>query len=171
MTHEAAGYAGRMDRPTCPLCGALGQVLYEGLRDRMFGAPGEWTMKQCPAPGCGLLWLDPMPSANDLEAAYTTYYTHRPPRDVSNERLHRAYAWFKEGYLASRFGYPIAASATVKAMLGPLLYLMPIARDNLDMRIMFLHARPRGRLLDVGCGSGSTLVTLQQMGWQVEGVD
>jgi len=162
----------RIHRPACPVCGATGQVLYSGLADRLFGAPGEWTMKQCPTSGCGLLWLDPAPSADDLEAAYRTYYTHRPARDVSREPLHRVYAWFKEGYFANRFGYPVSGAAAVKrAVLGPALHLLPIAADNLDMRILFLRARPGGRLLDVGCGNGSTLVTMRQMGWQGEGVD
>ena len=47
--------------PNCSACGAEGLLLYDGLEDRLFGAPGAWTMKRCPAQSCGLLWLDPAP--------------------------------------------------------------------------------------------------------------
>ena len=33
---------------TCPACGSSRRhVLYAGLTDRLFGAPGEWTMVRC----------------------------------------------------------------------------------------------------------------------------
>jgi SAM-dependent methyltransferase len=35
----------------------------------------------------------------------------------------------------------------------------------------FLAARPAGRALDIGCGTGTNLVTLSNAGWQVEGFD
>ena len=43
--------------PDCSFCGARGEHLHESLRDHLFGAPGEWNMKRCPDPGCGLVWL------------------------------------------------------------------------------------------------------------------
>jgi ubiquinone/menaquinone biosynthesis C-methylase UbiE len=34
-----------------------------------------------------------------------------------------------------------------------------------------LKSLPQGRLLDVGCGAGEWLLSMREMGWQVEGVD
>ena len=55
--------------PQCFLCKSPGIELYAGLTDRLFGAPGVWKMKQCLNLDCGLLWLDPMPLADDIGVA------------------------------------------------------------------------------------------------------
>src|SRR5487761_1111965 len=62
--------------PLCYLCNSFGDVLYRDLTDAVFFAPGKWSIRRCPNPACGLLWLDPMPVAEDLPAAYEGYYTH-----------------------------------------------------------------------------------------------
>src|SRR5690348_6884927 len=64
--------------PNCYLCKASGKLLYEGLTDRLFDAPGSWSLKLCPNPSCGLIWLDPMPIESDIAKAYERYYTHEP---------------------------------------------------------------------------------------------
>ena len=64
-------------RERCFLCGRPGTVVYQRLCDRIFGAPGEWSLKKCPAKDCGLVWLDPMPTEEDILKAYQDYYTHR----------------------------------------------------------------------------------------------
>lgn len=37
--------------------------------------------------------------------------------------------------------------------------------------LAFIAAHPAGRVLDMGCGTGTNMVTLAQAGWQVTGVD
>ena len=56
----------------CTLCRGEGKCLYSNLTDRLFGAPGEWNLKRCTNPGCGLVWLDPMPIEEDIGKAYQT---------------------------------------------------------------------------------------------------
>lgn len=41
----------------------------------------------------------------------------------------------------------------------------------MNISVMYLPARHRGRLLEVGCGNGETLAELRRLGWEVEGVD
>lgn len=171
MIGEPATMSSIGERPGCPACGMTGVILYDGLVDRLFGARGSWTMKRCPFPACGSLWLDPAPSSADLESAYATYYTHVVPEDVSGQPLRRAYAWFKEGYYGRRYDYPVSGLAGVKRALGLALYGYPPARDRLDMRIIYLPSKAGGRLLNVGCGNGSLLALMRAMGWQVEGVE
>ena len=35
----------------------------------------------------------------------------------------------------------------------------------------FIESHPPGRVLDLGCGTGTNVITLAQHGWQVVGVD
>lgn len=66
---------------SCPLCGTAGEAIYEDLRDSLFGAPGLWGSRACPA--CGALWLDPRPTRASIGEAYRTYYTHGPRSGVA----------------------------------------------------------------------------------------
>lgn len=160
--------------PTCYLCGAPGEFLYRNLKDRLFGAPGSWNVKRCLRPGCGLAWLDPMPTQEDLGKAYKNYFTHQSPVAQNivrkNGLLGQAYQFVKNGYLAQRFGYATAKS-NWQRHIGLLLYLLPIRRASVNQGLMGLRARPGGHLLDVGCGNGQLLILLRDLGWQVEGVE
>jgi SAM-dependent methyltransferase len=137
----------------------------------MGDAPGSWGHRLCPESRCGILWLDPMPLAEDLPRAYRRYFTHagRPPRpDGALRRLALA---ARAGYLASRWGVRPEAAGAGSRLLGLLARLHPAWRDELDLRAMHLRARPGGRLLEVGCGSGDLLAGAGDHGWTVEGVD
>jgi len=159
------------DCARCTLCGSNGISIYTGRQDRLFGAPGLWDFKRCPNQKCGLIWLDPMPSRRDLGKAYANYYTHQAPTSGKRlELLRRMCKLMERGYWAGKYGYPITESMLVKG-IGKLLYFFPLRRRGSDERVRFLHAVADGRLLDVGCGSGESLLFMRGLGWQVEGID
>lgn len=153
--------------PRCPLCGGEGQPLYAGLRDRLFTAPGEWSHRQCRARACGLIWLDPMPREEEIHKAYGAYYTHAPDADRSGV-LAAVFRLAKRGYVANRFGYD---ATLIERLLGLLPWLYPGRPAELDFSVMWLQARGRGRLLDVGAGSGWLLAHMRSLGWNAIGVD
>src|SRR5437773_11598802 len=62
------------EAPRCPLCGNLGAILYSGLRDRYWDAPGSWSLRRCGT--CGHLWLDPQPEPGEIGKLYTSYFSH-----------------------------------------------------------------------------------------------
>ncbi len=139
--------------PNCLLCGTSGQILHTGLKDRLFGAPGSWDLKQCPRPECGLVWPDPCPITEDLGLAYQTYYTHVDPATGSPGLAFRLAKW------AYWTGIRVPA------------YLTGIYQERQDFVHMFLRDRPPGRLFDAGCGDGQFLHLMKQRGWQGKGVD
>lgn len=157
--------------PECHVCGSAGQPLYQGLRDRLFGAPGKWNLKRCPTLDCGLVWLDPMPVEEDIGKAYETYPTHDDVREPPNTLLRRAYRHVKNGYLANKYGYNDANVTSFDRLLAGLIYIHPGRRSELDFSVFYLNAWPNRYLLDVGCGSGAMLASMQERGWRVEGVD
>jgi 2-polyprenyl-3-methyl-5-hydroxy-6-metoxy-1,4-benzoquinol methylase len=139
------------------------------MRDRLFDAPGEWNMVQCARADCGLLWLDPMPLAEDLGLAYARYYTHDPgPKRVGI--LSSLFAAAKRGYLANAWGYGHDVTA-IHRMLGVLPLVYPGRKTELDFSVMWLGAACRGRLLDVGAGRGILVEGLRALGWKAEGLD
>lgn len=139
------------DKPECHLCGTRGERLHEGLRDRLFGAPGTWNFKRCPNPACGLVWLDPMPVPEEIGKAYEHYYTHQGAGTTTRSAF----------YVFSRL---------VRSVLyKPVLRMIGVRKERKRLAHMCLEDVPPGRLLDVGCGNGSRLARMRKLGWRVLG--
>jgi 2-polyprenyl-3-methyl-5-hydroxy-6-metoxy-1,4-benzoquinol methylase len=158
--------------PRCYLCQAPGDLLYEGMRDRLFDASGEWNLRRCPARTCGLLWLDPMPMEEDIAEAYETYYTHQPTSAASAApsilSLRRAVSAIKRAYVDLEFN---AAPSLLRRVLAAPIYLMPWYQVELEFPLRILSDPQKGRMLDVGCGSGALVHLAARMGWEAEGID
>lgn len=138
--------------PECYLCGAPGKPLYQGLRDRLFGAPGEWNLNECPNPECGLVWLDPVPVEEDIGKAYAAYYTHQ--ENSANEQGN---------------GLRVFLRLNLWRVFNLLLRTTMLHRERKQRELMYLNEMTPGRLLEVGCGNGCLLVQMRARGWEVEG--
>ncbi|MFZ2950549.1 MAG: class I SAM-dependent methyltransferase, partial [Desulfuromonadaceae bacterium] len=158
-------------KPDCMLCGQQGEVLYNGLRDRLFGVPGEWTLNKCPNAECGLVWLDPAPRKDELWKAYTTYYTHQDNLIPSSNVIKRVYRFVRDCYLSLKYCYFEGLIQSRFKWLGLLMYFFPGRRADVDFSVMYLPSKPHGRLLEIGCGSGSMLNYMVLLGWKAEGID
>ncbi|MBW2274121.1 MAG: class I SAM-dependent methyltransferase [Deltaproteobacteria bacterium] len=164
MQQSQAGnaVARALPEPTCGLCGAAGRLLYPELEDRLFGAAGSWALLQCP--DCRLAWLDPKPVAEDLAKLYGDYYTHDAPAPDSLFR--RAVL---RGIPAARYGYADRVQDPLERRWGQLLGALGPLREVAANGLMWLPARLRGELLDVGCGGGRFLKHMGSLGWSVSG--
>src|ERR1043166_10253853 len=128
-------------------------------------SPGEWTLSECTNPRCRMLWLDPMPIAEDIGQAYAEYYTHASSAPASALTLVET---AKRAYLAIRWGYAFEGSAAEK-LLGLAAYLYPWRRVGLDFSVMWLQSRRAGRVLGVGGGSGGLGARKAGLGWEGAG--
>jgi 2-polyprenyl-3-methyl-5-hydroxy-6-metoxy-1,4-benzoquinol methylase len=153
----------------CYLCGDEGRILYHDLSDRLFGVSGKWGYNKCTNPQCGLIWLNPMPTKEDLGKAYTRYYTHRTitEPDTFVRRLRHE---IRKGYIASKFGYTEGVSWWHR-LCGWLAYLHPGQREEMDSSVMYLPSSKGKMLLEIGFGSGKVLNEMSKLGWDVQGVD
>lgn len=164
-----------MNSDTCCVCStATGELIHQGLHDRLFGVPGEWSMTRCVDRRCDLVRLKSAPDAEAIVASYANYYTHGSaalPDAGTVGPLRRAYAGIKASYLSRRYGYALPAKYLPWQRWGALLYLFPIRRGEVDEEVRGIAAVGKGRLLDVGCGSGRWLLQMRALGWEVAGVD
>lgn len=167
--------------PSCHLCGATGTSLYQGLQDCAGGVAGSWDLKQCPEPGCGLAWLDPMPKEAEIGKAYQSYYTHGAPTSAAptpapvgriGRLMNRAAAAYLQGKLGYRQNVGSPKLRWFYLPAAALLSIMPGGRDSVEALACFLPAPPPGgRLLEVGFGDAGSLVGMRELGWDVVGVE
>lgn len=162
----AAGAAPTSDAE-CSVCGRPGRNLYSGLRDGLFEAPGRWGVRECPV--CGLLELQPKPLDAERAAHYKTYFTHgKPAAAAAAEAVTGRLAG---AVLARAWSYASLDPGGPASAAGGLLARVPSIRRAAGRRVLWLEARPGGRLLDVGCGNGAFLRRMRALGWDVRGLD
>lgn len=136
----------------CPICGASGELLHDALKDQLFGAPGDWSIRRCSNNSCGLLWLDPRPIEDDIGSAYQTYYTHADTEDKSLVKSH-------------------FVACIRDLMVNIVTSICGQIREKKDIAHMYLRNMPPGQVLDIGCGDARFLNRMKQLGWAVQGVD
>jgi 2-polyprenyl-3-methyl-5-hydroxy-6-metoxy-1,4-benzoquinol methylase len=161
----------------CPVCGSEARsVAYRGLQDRIFfSAPGTWTSWNCG--GCGVVYLDPRPTPGSIGRAYQTYYTHDAgpsigrPQTIFAKARKKLKQLAKNSYFNKKFDYNFRSFLP----LGWLVFALQPSRA-LRTACFIRHlpgpAADSGRLLDIGCGSGSFLqFARDELGYQVEGLE
>jgi 2-polyprenyl-3-methyl-5-hydroxy-6-metoxy-1,4-benzoquinol methylase len=144
-------------------------LIHAKLTDRLSDTPGAWDLMQCDSTECSLIWIDPMPTAETLEVAYSKYYTHVGLAQPN--LLRRIYNRCRVGYLVSRFGYTRTLANPLEKIIGWMMAVMPHRRAALDASILWLPWIPDGKVLEIGCGNGDRLALLKSLGWQTQGIE
>ncbi len=131
-----------MESLPCPLgCPAGNEFVLKG-RDRLHDLPGEFNVIRCKT--CGLMRTDPRPTPESIGFYYPESYRPwaRPSKNNSLPKEKPIPAWKR----------------TIKNLLfgKPLIATPPL---------------PSGKLLEIGCGSGSFLHSMALKGWQVQGIE
>jgi len=136
---------------SCPICGAHGDQEFEEMRDHMFNVEGKFTLRRCSDSSCATLWLDPRPVESDIHLAYSAYYTHMQTRDIRTK------------------------GSSIRRLLKNgkkrLEQIIGLQSQRERHAAMYLDDAPRGRVLDVGCGSCLRLEDFRKQGWDVYGQD
>lgn len=125
------------------------------MADRLYGVPGNWNLRGCNNPDCGLSWLDPFPLEEDIPLIYKDYYTHSAGASAQSF-LARLRSFCYQGYLA------------ISWIPSTLFGLTKARRQILNM---FLEDLKPGNVLDVGCGNGDFLRRMHSQGWSGTGID
>jgi 2-polyprenyl-3-methyl-5-hydroxy-6-metoxy-1,4-benzoquinol methylase len=128
---------------SCSACGSdRKKVFLERCVDIPHDCPGEWSLVECDK--CGLVSLSPMPTLEQVKSFY--------PSDYPSFHVTR----------------PLGGSP-----LGALLRRAAVLPYTMRYGTTGIECAPfgGGRLLEVGCGVGSFLRTLSDLGWKATGID
>jgi 2-polyprenyl-3-methyl-5-hydroxy-6-metoxy-1,4-benzoquinol methylase len=164
------------DRRVCPACGSAEFALrVAGLTDYTRRTPGNWNSIECRK--CKTLRLYPLPTEEQLAGAYIDYQTHSSTaaltengsaKETSEAAFRRKVA---HQILRKRYGYnELKLSPNAFESLR-FLHHRSSAEAEAEAEIAYLPAGRKGRLLDVGCGNGHRMRSLQHVGWIVEGCE
>jgi 2-polyprenyl-3-methyl-5-hydroxy-6-metoxy-1,4-benzoquinol methylase len=139
----------------CPLCGTQGNFAFTG-RDFMFDGDMPFHYARCPT--CQIDYQTPQPSLEDIAGFYPDSYDKHTvissPKPLSGRRKIVLKAWY---------GYKNLDVNPLFWLLAPVLGLYKYKNT-----VPYVE---NGLVLDVGCGNGQFLQSLEQIGWQVKGVD
>lgn len=153
----------------CPVCNSNNrELLHEGLEDKMFHAPGLWTMYRCKS--CASAYLDPIPTPETIGLAYENYYTHIESPSYSSISLFRQ---FRRAIANSYRNYRFGTKDYPANLLG-LVISFPLkkGRSIVDAGMRHLpKISKKMKLLDLGCGNGAFLFHTSNAGWDVVGAD
>jgi SAM-dependent methyltransferase len=137
-------------RVACALCGSAGGTTLFRTAERRFGLGGDFEVVRCDQ--CGLVRTEPQPEDPPDFYPEDAYYSFAPaaaPSRLERARIGRRYR--------TRPPRNFAESVLSRIYVGRLSPGLPPG--------------PPGRLLDVGCGSGETLLSLKHAGWRGTGID
>ncbi|TFE66576.1 hypothetical protein A7Q10_02030 [Methylacidiphilum caldifontis] len=162
--------------PFCPVCGANGRTEIKGARDPLGSIPGSWSYKRCES--CFSLWMDPRPIKEDIPKLYPKdYYTHEKMEQnawITRRKGLISQIWKKVWVSElSRLGYQkkLYSFGLKPSIFGQILALFPPIKMAAQAECRFLAAPIKGKVLDVGCGNGSFLFFMKQLGWVVQGIE
>lgn len=151
--------------PDDPVFHQPGQVRHRDLDDRLFGVPGRWHIRA----RADIYWLDPMPLRDDILHAYVNYHTHDDEQTTPSDGPARAdwYYTLREKVWATE--QPSTGSQDRHRI--PWQAWLPPVREQLRFDRGFLPVLHKGKLLDIGCGSGGLVERLNRLGWDSQGID
>lgn len=134
----------RLESVACPLGCCRGDEIVLVGRDLLHDLPGEFRVVRCKQ--CGLMRTDPRPVASDMGFYYPAEYGPYLGTQVHADDQHAFLRRLKN---------------RIKPWVNRVFVFGAQAIPSLAP----------GRMLEIGCASGSYLHLMAQQGWQVEGIE
>lgn len=135
---------------SCPDCFSRDRSFRFVAHDRMFHLPGNFQIYKCLT--CGLTYIGNPPKSEKIGAYYpkTRYYSYRDQDDDG-------FFGTLRGYLLNNYYKPTILSRLISIVINN-VPAIPAYQKN-------------GKIIDIGCGTGGTLISLGKLGWNMYGVD
>lgn len=117
----------------------------------MFHLPGEFNEEKCL--NCSLIFLNPQPEPDELKK----YYPSKQYYSYNKSEKKGVFEVLKE-YLVAHYYCPNLFSFFISTFIQ-------------NVPAMPSRKIKPGKLFDIGCGAGDTILLLKEVGWDVFGVD
>lgn len=161
---------------SCLICGNVDFEVLFYARERKFRIGGEHCIRYCKT--CGLLAVYPQPTLDEMEK----YYLPGVSQDLTHEKIIQGRKLslqeffkriLKRFTIEEHFGY--RKQSFFRVLLSPVLWTL-----TLPLRERFRRTPPRRtftvsnnkpRILDIGCGNGTFLHFMHELGWDTYGVE
>lgn len=140
----------------CLVCNEKEIIPLFETHDRMFDVDAIFTVKRCQR--CGLVFIDPIPEDTILKKHYPSknYYSYQ-------ETEEKGFFYRLRSYLVRHY---------YKATLFSLIFSSLVQKvPALPKQVEDQFTDSGGKILDLGCGSGDTIFLLQELGWDVYGLE
>ncbi len=135
----------------CNICDLDDHILVCQVGDPLAIVVCKFNLVKCK--NCGLIYLNPRPPQNEIHKYYPkSYYAHAPRR--TKRKLKEIIG-----------AHVIRGRSANVSILDKLLFYW------LKNRIQYLSVKPVGRFLDIGCGMGSLVKRMQEIGWESYGIE
>ncbi len=158
----------QLESVSCGLCGSSEHhIVLRRAKELYNGLDAHFDVVKCVT--CGFVFTNPRPTVESLGCFYPDSARYYQP----NKKRILAETGFKPGWrgrlrqslLANYFGYELPAFSRLCDALVWRLLRSKLYTSHLPRWV------PGGRLLDVGCAWGGYLWCMQQLGWEVHGVE
>jgi SAM-dependent methyltransferase len=146
-----------MDNFTCKICGGKGTVASYNVKEMYFGTKEEFVYQECG--GCGCLQISKFPE--NIASYYPDNYYSKKNR--KRQKTYRSIDYFRKKQLVAYLGgYSFIGFILNKIWRIP----------HLPKWITLTSLKSDYKILDVGSGSGKTLLKLRRNGFRhLKGID
>jgi spore maturation protein CgeB len=145
-------------RTICPGCG--------GSESSVAGELNDYSLARCKR--CGLVYAIEVPTDEDLETLYNQVYKSMENYKSKIEHLKKHLIRLNSPKWQDK----------IRALFQSVYYssivpnwFIPIGYDQHRTILKPIVPKPGDKLLEIGCGSGTFLVSAKAHGWEVEGFD
>jgi len=161
----------QLEYEPCAICESEESCFLFWARDWLYGNPGRFRVVRCTK--CGLIYINPRIAPSQIALCYPEdYYAHGA--DIGLNHSSDATPKLKERLQSlvaeHTYGYP-SSNANLSRWVPTHLIAWMLKGKGWYLSRM-LPWREGGRLLDIGCGNGTTYLTrMRTMGWDTYGVE